>query len=82
MEGKLFIKENLQKCSSKKEVEEYFKSINISDKDYKTKIKALTEACNSKEIKYFAKSSLKKQYDDILEMFLDDDIRIYRGMGI
>ena len=49
---------------------------------YKRKIQALTEACNSKEIKYFAESSLKKQYEDILEMFLDEDIRIYRGIGI
>lgn len=82
MESKLFIKENLQKCSSKIEVEKYFKLINISEEDYKTKIQALTEACNSKEIKYFAESSLKKQYEDILAMFLDEDIRIYRGIGI
>ena len=82
MESKLFIIENLQKCSSKIEVEKYFKLINISEEDYKTKIQALTEACYSKEIKYFAESSLKKQYEDILEMFLDEDIRIYRGIGI
>ena len=37
MESKLFIKENLQKCSSKIEVEKYYKSINISEEDYKTK---------------------------------------------
>lgn len=82
MEGKLFIKENLQRCSSKEEVEKYFESINIPKEDYETKIQALTEACNSKEIKYFAKSSLKKQYEDILKIFLDEDIRMYRGIGI
>ena len=55
MESKLFIKENLQKCSSKIEVEKYFKSINISEEDYKTKIQALTEACNSREINILPK---------------------------
>ena len=68
MESKLFIKENLQKCSSKIEAEKYFKSINISEEDYKTKIQALTEE------DYVSKICLCISY-------LDENIVIHRLTG-
>ena len=79
MAVKLFSKEELQKCTTEKEVEAYFDSLGIEKNDYETKIDALTKACNSKAIKYFGNVSLEKKYNDILVMFLDKDVRMYRG---
>ena len=79
MAVKLFSKEELQKCTTEKEVEAYFDSLGIEKNDYETKIDALTKACNSKAIKYFGNVSLEKKYNDILVMFLDEEVRMYRG---
>lgn len=79
MAVKLFSKEELQKCTTKEEVDAYFDSLGIKEDDYETKIDALTKACNSKAIKYFGNISLEKKYNDILVMFLDEDVRMYRG---
>lgn len=79
MAVKLFSKEELQKCTTEKEVEAYFDSLGIEKNDYETKIDALTKACHSKAIKYFGNVSLEKKYNDILVMFLDEDVRMYRG---
>ena len=60
MAVKLFSKEELQKCTTKEEVEAYFDSLGIEKNDYETKIGALTKACNSNAIKYFGNISLEK----------------------
>ncbi|MEI0796392.1 hypothetical protein [Brachyspira pilosicoli] len=79
MAVKLFSEKELQKCTTKEEVEAYFDSLGIEKDDYETKIDALTKACNSKSIKYFGDISLEKKYNDILVMFLDEEVRMYRG---
>ena len=43
------------------------------------KINALTEALESQEIKCFSETSLKNRYKDILNIFLDEEVRMYRG---
>ncbi|MEI0603680.1 hypothetical protein R4K55_05615 [Brachyspira alvinipulli] len=79
MAVKLFSKEELQKCTTKEEVEAYFDSLDIEKDDYEKKINALTEALESQEIKCFSETSLKNRYKDILNIFLDEEVRMYRG---
>ena len=79
MAVKLFSKEELQKCTTEKEVEAYFDSLDIEKDDYEKKINALTEALESQEIRCFSETSLKNRYKDILNIFLDEEVRMYRG---
>lgn len=79
MAVKLFNKEDLQKCTTKDEVEAYFNSLGINEEDYEQKINALTEALESQQIKCFSDTSLENRYKDILNIFLDEEVRMYRG---
>ncbi|CRF35480.1 unnamed protein product [Brachyspira suanatina] len=79
MAVKLFSKEELQKCTTEKEVDAYFDSLGIDEENYEQKINALTEALESQQIKCFSETSLKNRYKDILSIFLDEEVRMYRG---
>ena len=79
MAVKLFSEKELQKCTTKDEVEAYFNSLGINEEDYEQKINALTEALESQQIKCFYETSLENRYKDILNIFLDEEVRMYRG---
>ena len=52
---------------------------NIRRTNYEQKINALTEALESHQIKCFSKTSIENMYRDILNIFLDEEVRMYRG---
>lgn len=80
---KNFDKEKLQKCSTKKQIEQYFKSIGLKKNEYQKKIEYLTEASNSESIKFFDDSmSLDKKYNDIVVVFTDKYFRASRGFDL